>query len=194
LIGTLQKVNTGNHIGGEMESTIVRAHVRSTNLRRYLNRQDSPPLIQTLKKLFNKSFSSTSKQLAVDHHVQTPSIESYECAHYTYNNVNYSRSQTHLGNSLVLFYSSVIESKAVAGSIEKIEIYRGQPFFHIRRQEPLPPSRYDPFRRYPWFFAEAYSSKMSNSPLERIPAFWIVSHAARFNFSNERAVIVNLSR
>ncbi|KIK54501.1 hypothetical protein GYMLUDRAFT_114637, partial [Collybiopsis luxurians FD-317 M1] len=195
LIGTLQKVNTNSHIGGEMEATIVKAHARSANLRRFLNREDCPPLVCILKDLFNKAFPSSSKQLSSEGRLEaTPAALSYECAHYTYNGVNYSRSQTHIGNSLVLFYASLTDTKPIAGSIQKIEINKGQPFFHICRQQPLPSSKHDPFCHYPWFFAQSYSSEMSTLPPDRVPASRIVSHVARFNFSNGRSVILNLSR
>ncbi|KAF9062835.1 hypothetical protein BDP27DRAFT_1368545 [Rhodocollybia butyracea] len=194
LIGTLQKVNTNNHIGGEMEATIVKSYVRSANLRRWLNRKDCPQFIRTLKGLFNKAYHSNVKRLSVEEdHMHTQAVNRSDRAHYQYNGVNFSRSTTHLGNSLVLF-TPLHSTEAVAGSIQRIEVCNSVPFFHIQRQKPLPLTKFDPFKRYPWFFAKTYSSKMSCDPPERVPASRILSHVARYNFSDDRAVILNLSR
>ncbi len=147
-----------------------------------------------LKDLFNKALRSSQLQLSVDSKSQTsPTAYSKDCAHYEFKGVNYSRAQAHLGNSLVLFYPSDC-SDAVAGSIERIEVDAGHPFFHIRRQIPLPAHKFDPFQRYSWFFATTYSSEMSTSSPDRVPASNVLSHVARFNFSGDRAVILNLSR
>ncbi|KAH7868118.1 uncharacterized protein C8R40DRAFT_1029254, partial [Lentinula edodes] len=193
LIGTLQKINTNNHIGGEMEATILKSYVKSATLRRWLNRKDCPELVHALKRLFNKAFKSDSKQLMVEEPPTTMSSDSRDCAHYTFGGVNYSRASAHLGNSLVLFYPS-IDKQPVAGSIQRIELSNGQPFFHIVLQQPLPPNKHDPFRRFPHFFGTTYSSKMSLSPPIRVHASNILSHAARFQFSEDRSVILNLSR
>ncbi|KAJ3874296.1 hypothetical protein F5051DRAFT_336049 [Lentinula edodes] len=193
LIGTLQKINTNNHIGGEMEATILKSYVKSATLRRWLNRKDCPELVHTLKRLFNKTFGSDSKQLMGEATPTRMSSESRDCAHYTFGGVNYSRASAHLGNSLVLCYPS-INARPVAGSIQRIELSNGQPFFHILLQQPLPPNKHDPFRRFPHFFATTYSSKMSSSAPIRVHASNVLSHVARFQFSQDRAVILNLSR
>ncbi|KAE9384265.1 hypothetical protein BT96DRAFT_781174, partial [Gymnopus androsaceus JB14] len=195
LIGTIQKVNTNNHIGGEMEATLAKSFVKSANLRRWLNRKDCPELVRALKDLFNKSFKSAQQQLSGQEEPQAhSSFSSSDCAHYTYKGVNYSRAQTHLGNSLVRYYPSPSSNQAAVGSIQQINIQQGHPIFYVQRQESLPSHKYDPFRRYPWFFAKMYSSRMSSGPLDIIPASSVFSHVARYNCSGDRAVILTLSR
>jgi hypothetical protein len=178
-----------------MEATITKSYMKAANLRRWLNRKDCPELIRVLKDLFNKSFKSTQKQLSVDLQGQAEQKpDTSNCAHCTFKGVNYSRAQTHLGNSLVLYYPYTSDVTPIAGSIQRIEICQGNPFFHIQRQQPLAMNKFDPFHRYPWFFAKTYSSTMMRGCQDRIPASNVVSHVARFNFRGDRAVIVNLSR
>jgi len=178
-----------------MEATLAKSFVKGANLRRWLNRKDCPELVRALKTLFNKSFKSAQQQLlGQDERQASEPLNSYDYAHYTYNGVNYSRAQTHLGNSLVKFYPSPSSAEAVVGSIQRIDVQQGHPIFYLQRQEPLPPHKYDPFRRYPWFFAKMYSSKMSSGPLDIVPASSISSHVARYNCSGDRAVMLTLSR
>ncbi|KAJ7860198.1 hypothetical protein B0H13DRAFT_1639651, partial [Mycena leptocephala] len=122
-----------------------------------------------------------------------PSIDR-EHAHYTYKGFNYSRASTHLGNSLVLFYPQS-SSSATAGSIQKIEIAGNEVTFLIKRQAPLPSTKFDPFKAFPHFPAQTYSSHMlDDQPLDSIHPSRVISHCARFDFSDERSVILNLSR
>ncbi|KAF7318521.1 hypothetical protein HMN09_00362000 [Mycena chlorophos] len=58
VIGFLQKMNTNNHIGGELETTLTRSFFRGAALRRWLRRPDCPRVIQELKALFDKTFPS----------------------------------------------------------------------------------------------------------------------------------------
>ncbi|RDB28284.1 hypothetical protein Hypma_001412 [Hypsizygus marmoreus] len=101
---------------------------------------------------------------------------------------------THLGNSLVLYYPSSLSTTPVAGSIEKITISSSGVQLAIKRQARLPPGLYDPFRRYPSFPARVYSSKMDDGPADMVSFDSVVSHVARYTFSSNRAVILNLSR
>ena len=80
-----------------------------------------------------------------------------------------------------------------AGSIEKIVVGKEKAEFQVRRQAPLPAGKKDPFKMFPHFPAETYSSKMS-ADVDTIEPSLIISHYARYEFSDERAVIVNLSR
>ncbi|KAE9395576.1 hypothetical protein BT96DRAFT_776692, partial [Gymnopus androsaceus JB14] len=56
LIGALQKVNTNDHIGGPLESTIMKSQLRIANIRRWLRRIDCPEALKQLKILFDKCF------------------------------------------------------------------------------------------------------------------------------------------
>ncbi|KAJ3832861.1 hypothetical protein F5878DRAFT_435281 [Lentinula raphanica] len=57
LIGVLQKVNTNDHRGVEMEATIVKTMARTANLRRWLRRPDCPAAVQQLKSSLTKPLS-----------------------------------------------------------------------------------------------------------------------------------------
>ncbi|KAF7369712.1 hypothetical protein MVEN_00302700 [Mycena venus] len=187
LIGVLQRINTNDHIGGEMEASILKSFMRGANLRRWLNRSDCPQVIREFKRLFNLAFTPR------DFREETPPKNDQEHAHYNFQGVNYSRASTHLGNSLVLFYP-LNSTQATAGSIEKITGAGKFTRFFIRRQAPLPANKHDPFTPFPHFPAKTYSSKMMGGPLDEIHPDRVLSHCARFTFSDERAVILNLSR
>lgn len=166
--------------------------MRAANLRRWLRRSNCPELIRQFKILFDKAFSPVGMEAT-----QTKrSLPSSPCevAHYTHDDTNYSRASTHLGNSLVLYYPSAHSTIPVAGSIENITLSPGGVQLAIRRQAPLPLGKHDPFRRYPSFPAAVYSSEMDNGPTDKVSFESVVSHVARFTFSLNRAVILNLSR
>jgi hypothetical protein len=190
LIGALQKIKTNDHIGGELEATIAKSFWRGANLRRYLNRADCPEVIKQLKKLFDLSFSPRNDRSAES----VPAENDKDRAHYTHQGVNYSRASTHLGNSLVLYYpSSAPTESPIAGSIQRIETAGDNTIFHIRRQGKLPPGKFDPFLPYPHFPAKTYSSQMDDV-VDQIPPSLVLSHCARCEFSDDRAVILDLSR
>ncbi|KAE9402123.1 hypothetical protein BT96DRAFT_937420 [Gymnopus androsaceus JB14] len=50
------KINTNDHIGGVMESTMIKMLVCTANIRHWLHCPDCPEAIKQLKVLFNKSF------------------------------------------------------------------------------------------------------------------------------------------
>ncbi|CAK5269520.1 unnamed protein product [Mycena citricolor] len=187
LIGFLQKINTNDHIGGELEATLSKSFMRGASIRRWLRRPDCPPVFFELKLLFDKTFPSYN--LPTD---SPPLAKDGERAQYKRNSVNFARARTHLGNSLVMYYPPS-SRKMIAGSIQKI-VQRGeQVVFEIRRQTPLAHGMHDPFASYrPFFPAHTYSSSMSDI-IDTVPIDDVISHCARFNFSNNRCVILNLS-
>ncbi|KAJ6600615.1 hypothetical protein DFH09DRAFT_901598 [Mycena vulgaris] len=189
LIGALQKINTNDHIGGELEATIVRSFWKGPNLRRHLSRPDCPEVIKQLKVLFDRTFS-----LRLDASLEAvPNEHGKDRAHYTYGGINYSRASTHLGNSLVMYFPSSNATSKVAGSIQRIETDGHKTYFHIQRQAPLPPGKFDPFLPFPHFPAKTYSSSME-ATTDRVLPHLVLSHCARFDFSDDRAVILDLSR
>jgi hypothetical protein len=113
---------------------------------------------------------------------------------YSHDSVNFSQASTHLSNSLVLYYPTLSSTEPIAGSIQSIRLNGGQVNFHIQCQAILSPTKFDPFRRYAWFPAMVYSSRMVDGDFDIVPVSSVVSHVARFNFSSDRSVIVNLSR
>ncbi|KAK0483121.1 hypothetical protein EDD18DRAFT_1047902, partial [Armillaria luteobubalina] len=190
LIGSLQKINTTSHIGGELETTMLQTFIRSANIRRWMQKHNCPELILQLKHLFDKAFTTSKGGFKIESEAK----EQAEHAYYTYQGVTFSRSRTHLGGSLVLFYPTPSCSEPVAGSIQKIVTRGNEPCFYIRRQRPLSPSAFDPFQRYTFFSARSYSSDMSSDPEDKVHPSSVLSHVARYNYSHKRAVILNLSR
>ena len=96
------------------------------------------------------------------------------------------------GNSSVI-YRTYPSTTQVAGNIEAIEDIEDHVRFHVRRNLELPRDLIDPFCRYPHFSATTYSSHQS-AVLDVVDLEDIVSHAAKFDFSEERTVFLNLSR
>jgi hypothetical protein len=172
-----------------MEATILKSYMRAANLRRWLTRKDCPEVIRQFKRLFDLAFSRQTMRELND----AVSGDDREKAHLSFNGVNFSRASTHLGNSLIIFRPNG-ENVAVAGSIEKIQVINNNVTFVVRRQGPLPSNKSDPFKPFPHFPATTYSSKMSNAAPDVIHPKRVISHCARFEFSGQRAVILNLSR
>ncbi|KAJ7702636.1 hypothetical protein B0H17DRAFT_922914, partial [Mycena rosella] len=187
LIGVLQRMNTNDHIGGELESTITESFMRGANLRHWLNRADCPPVIKEFKHLFDLAFAprkdlnKESAPLAVDG----------ERAHYTHQGMNFSWASMHLGNSLVFYYPSM--GNPIPGSIQKIVTRGEDTTFFIQRQALLPLGSWNPFLCYPYFPAKTYSSQIQDITDEISPSS-VVSHYARFAYSNNRLVVLNLPR
>jgi hypothetical protein len=166
----------------------MKSYMRGANLRRWLKRPECPEVIQQFKHLFDVAFTSKSRN------VEATTLKSAERAYYTYNGFIFSRSSTHLGNSLILYYPTLSSTIPIAGSIQSIYTTGEQVYFVVKRQATLPPMKFDPFCRYPSFPGTVYSSKMDSGPNDIICPQFVVSHVARFNISSDRAVILNLSR
>lgn len=164
--------------------------MRAANLRRWLKRPNCPEVIRHFKYLFDKVFSPETVDTTSNPRMGP---NPREIANYKHNGIHYSRSSTHLGNSLILYYPSISSVVPVAGSIEKITVSTSGIKMFVRRQVPLPPGQYDPFRRYPSFPAALYSAQMDEGAEDKISLDSIVSHVARFTFL-KYAIIVNLSR
>ncbi|KAJ7247805.1 hypothetical protein C8J57DRAFT_1080571, partial [Mycena rebaudengoi] len=143
VIGFLQRMNTNDHIGGELEGTLTESFFRGAALRRWLRRPDCPQVIRELKGLFDKTFPSYNTPLD-----SPPLARDGARADYTKDGIHFSWASTHLGNSLVLYYPPN-SNTAVAGSIEHILSVGDDVKFVIRRQAPLPQGMRDPFARYP---------------------------------------------
>ncbi|KAJ7197089.1 hypothetical protein B0H12DRAFT_1038043 [Mycena haematopus] len=190
LIGVLQKTNTNSRVGGEHEATVVKTYLRSSNLRRWINRKDCPELLRQFHRLYS-IFVAKAKGSRKDPESMNPGRK--ERAHYDHEGLHFSRASTHLGNSLVSFLDS--NKLPVFGSIEKIEVKDvNKVQFVIRPQEPLPPNEKDPFEPFPWFPARTCSSKMSDTTVIVDPG-QVMGHYARYVFPDgRRAVVLDLSR
>ena len=169
----------------------MKAWARGANLRRRLRRPDCPEVIRQFKHLFDKAFSS-SRIKSITANDQT---SSREMAHHIHSGFRYSRSSTHLGNSLIFYYPSKKSSESTVGSIKKIyHESTGRVYCEVERQMPLPPTKHDPFRRFPLFPAITYSSRAYTALVDKVYFEDVIAHASRFDFSHDRSVFVNMSR
>ncbi|KIK53088.1 hypothetical protein GYMLUDRAFT_110058, partial [Collybiopsis luxurians FD-317 M1] len=195
LIGALQKINTNDHIGGEMESTIVRTVARTANLCSWLRRRDCPEAIHQLKVLFNKCFVPANAPNTCDNFVKQKGPQR---AYVKHNGVNLSPCDTHAGNAIIIYRPSASEPP-VAGQIQRIENIHmpdgknNDVCLHVRRYNSISKTLYDPFLRYPHLLAKSYSSSL-NSKVDVIDLDDVVAHAARYDYSHGQSVLVNLSR
>ncbi|KAJ7193740.1 hypothetical protein GGX14DRAFT_378717 [Mycena pura] len=188
VIGFLQKINTNDHIGGQLEATLSKSFARGAILRRWLRRPDCPPVIRELRRLFERTFPAYNPPAS-----SPPREVDGECAHYKHLGVNFSRANVHMGNSLVYYYPPN-SRVAVAGSIERIVSVSGEITLEIRRQAPLEVGQYDPFLPfYPYFPAQTHSSKMLDTT-DTVSISDVLSHYARYKFSKGRCVVLNLAR
>jgi hypothetical protein len=169
--------------------------MRGANLRRWLKRPDCPKVLREFNRLFNLYHSSRLDDL--DAHLEPESkprktgLKDGEQAYFDFAGMHFSRAETHVGNSLVSYLD---EGKTRFGSIEKIKVTpQGSVSFAIRHQEPLPSGKNDPFSAFPHFPAHTYSSKMAETLVNVAPSK-VLGHYARFNFSGDRAVVLDLRR
>ncbi|KAE9390972.1 hypothetical protein BT96DRAFT_777552, partial [Gymnopus androsaceus JB14] len=189
LIGALQKINTNDFVGGPMELTIVKTLVRTANLRRWLHRPDCPEAVRQLKVLFDKCF------VPVNAPHNTGAFTERKGAFRAYakhNGVNFSPHTTHKGNANII-YRPMSSGTPLAGQIQRIENVGNTVRLHVRQHLPLSTSLYDPFLRYPHLHAKTYSSDLSHTE-DIIDLDDIVAHAARYDYSHGRSVMLNLSR
>ncbi|KAK0437486.1 hypothetical protein EV421DRAFT_1715009 [Armillaria borealis] len=131
LIGILQKTHTNNHVGGDLEKTILQSFLRGANLHRHLNRPNCPQLIQQFKILFDKALPPKNQQetmFAAD----PPSVRQLLHAYYTYHRVTFSCQSTHLRGSLIAYYLTTKPQDLMVGSIQEIKTKSGQVLFAIK--------------------------------------------------------------
>ncbi|KAF8833394.1 hypothetical protein BDN67DRAFT_917111, partial [Paxillus ammoniavirescens] len=116
-------------------------------------------------------------------------------AHVKHEEVVYSRSSTHVGNSLIMFYPQGCHSLSpVPGIIKYIFGSNGFLTFAVQRQCPLPQGKqHDPFTLYLHFLAKLYSSVVSDG-LEIVRLSWAVSHFARLPIVDGHVVVLSLCR
>ncbi|KAJ3926665.1 MAG: hypothetical protein NXY57DRAFT_867152, partial [Lentinula lateritia] len=191
LIGALQKIKTNDHIGGPMESTIIKSWARTANLRRWLHRPDCPQAIKQVQVIFNKCFVPVNAPRFTEDFVQAKGLHR---AYVQSNGVNFSGVETHIGNATIIYRSAASEIP-IPGQIQFIENAptRSALRLHVRAYRQLPTNIYDPFLQYPYLQSATYLSRLSDTE-EIISLDNVVSHAARFDYSHGRSVFVNLSR
>jgi hypothetical protein len=208
LIGHLQRLPHSHHFG-KLESTLMRTVLRAGNLKRWLASPQCPEILRQCKALFDCAFvipdnsDDEGEDPAVAPLVTTPAdlrllVNTDKVAlqaRFRHKGVMYTRSATHMGNSLIQFYpGGSTVSPALPGSIEYIfRTPDGPVSFAVRRQLPLSEGTLDPFRHYPHFPAKLYSSSLAGT-LELVRADWVMAHFARYQSSNLHAVVLSLSR
>jgi hypothetical protein len=180
------------------------SYLKAGRLRQWLGRPDSPAFLRECKTLFDKAFGQRSYSLPaasafgpVPDHLKAVIRGTQIALRATHivNEVVYSRSSTHIGNSLVVFYPGGNRSSCpVPGSIQHIVLYPNHDVvFVVQRQVSAPPSQLDPFADYSHFPARIYSNSLSPK-LEIVRPDWVVSHYARWAFDKDLAVVLILSR
>lgn len=163
---------------------------RTGNIRRWLRRPDCPEAVRQLKVLFDKCFIPAN---AVNEDDTLRPMKGPHRAYVKWDGVNYSPSSTHAGNATIVYRPSPT-GRPLGGQIQQIKnINSDSVQLHVRPFEPLSKMLYDPFLRYPHLLATTYSSQLQER-VDVISLDDIVAHAARFDYSHNRTVLVNLSR
>lgn len=184
------------------------AFTRATSLRRWIAKPDCPLFLQECQALFNKTFGGAKLNTQEDDIPQsafTPTPRELRGlipdklialrARYHYDDVIFSKASTHVGNSLILFYPEGNSTgNPVPGSIKHVIVKTNKEVLYaVRRQLSAPVGIKDPFRFYPHFPAQVYSSSLS-SELFLVKPSWVVSHYARWRMDKDRVVVLTLSR
>jgi hypothetical protein len=113
-------------------------------------------------------------------------------ARYKHRGVIYSRSSTHLGNSLILFHPDGIETDEVPGTIKCIfETASQETYLAVQRHLDAPRSQPDPYNPYPYFPAKLYQSSLAEMELVKVD--WVISHFARWTMPDRPDLVVVLS-
>lgn len=165
----------------------METQTRSGNVRRWLRRPDCPAAIRQLKCFFDKAFTPVNSSPGSNQHAPKTPQSSY--VHL--DDAIFSPESTHAGNTTVIYQ---IGTDTHAGMIVRIEnVNSGLRRLHIRRHLPLPPNEHDPFASYVDFPATTYSTSTKHE-LDVVSLHDIISHAARFDYSLNRSVFLNLAR
>ena len=190
---------------------MVHSYIRGSSLRRWLARDDCPPIIKACKTLFDKAFASKSADmtnnntgdsnpsalpvsLPDDLRATSNLLKAVMLSRCKYRGVFLSRASTHLGNSLVHFYPrGDLKSNLVPGCIQYIYQNASMTYLAIRRHRDLKDEVIDPFSRYPHFPAKLYSSSLSPT-LEIVQVGWVHGHFARWQVSPSWVVVLSLCR
>jgi len=188
---------------------MVNTFAKAAKLKNWLACPDCPEPIRECKTIFDKAFPSTKPadtdpdEIATSAFVSTPSELKHLLsdrkvalrARHKVDNVVYSRSSTHMGNSLVMFYpKGQWSAEPVPGSIQYV-IHKqdGSVVYAVCEQLPAPQGSVDPFRHYPDFPARIYSTGLS-SKLCLVSPQWVLCHYGRWHLDDKRTVVLTLSR
>lgn len=191
---------------GELEATMLSSFLKAARLKQWLARPDCPDFIKECKVVFDQAFgisTETDHEISITAFGPVPKalrliVSDRQVAlraHHKFDNVNFSRRSTHVGNSLILFYPGGNRALApIPGSIEYIIGRQKAPVIYaVYRQLPASVNTADPFRHYLHFNARIFSPALSDN-LEVVHPEWVMSHYGRWKLDAERAVILTLSR
>lgn len=155
---------------------MLHSFLKAAKLKRWMAQPDCPTVLQECKAIFDKVYASKASDTDLDSH-EVPSIilkgdESFSGAipsdlrsqllkqsnlsalraRLRHNGIIYTSSQTHGGNSLILFHpGGAKSSSAVPGSIKYIYTDDKGLALAVQRQLPTAPSTPDPFFDLPLF-------------------------------------------
>lgn len=167
----------------------MKSVARTANLRHWLRDPDCPKAVRQLKILFDKCFVPANAPSQTNEFV---AIKGARRAYAKHEGINFSGSATHEGNASII-YKPTPDDPPIAGQIQWIENKRNAVCLHVRPYQRLSKALYDPFLKYPHFSATTYSSVLREKE-DVINLDDIISHAAHYDYSYGRSVLVNLSR
>ena len=188
-----------------MEATLLRSFIRASRLRQWIARPNCPPALQAVRSIFEKAFGTGSQGDTMDEQTGrltkvpnelyrlTGCTELEVQARYHQGSVIFARASTHIGNSLIRFYSGGDLSQPLNGSIKYIYRCMDGVKFAVNRQLPCPDDVVDPFIVYSELHASLHSTDLSTE-LEEVAPHWVLGHCARWQLSESLAVMLFLSR
>jgi hypothetical protein len=190
---------------------MLSAFSKAARLKQWLGRPDCPQFLKECKVVFDAAFRKPSATSDVPNTSDIPDAAFAAVpadlrpilsdrrvalrARHHFNNVFFSRSSTHIGNSLILFHPQGDKSiSPIPGSIQYIVIRQNKEVVYaVRRQEPAASDLHDPFCSYPHFPAKVYSPALAPH-LQIVHPEWVYSHYARWKLDTNRVVVLTLSR
>lgn len=192
-----------------MESTLLLAFIRGAKLRHWLGRPDCPNILRSCKRLFDDIYAPSTGTSAADsvpgELASGPSIVPDDLrglvkarsvvirARITLDGVVYARSSTHPGNSHIMYHpNGDFRSPAVPGIIKYIYESENRFCIAVRRRLPVHRDVIDPYREYPEFGAQLYSSQC-HPDLEVVETGELVGHYAAWQMNPDLVVVKPLS-
>ena len=116
-------------------------------------------------------------------------------ARHFHNDTLYTRSSTHVGNSLIYYRPGGDSKLDLIPWFHKVYLPSTTRCRHLCRPRhlPVPDGTCDPFRHSPDFPAKLYSTQVHDK-LDIVQPDWVVFQFARWNMSADYAVILSLPR
>src|ERR1700722_15935431 len=144
---------------------MLHSFIRAGRLKLWLERNHSPALRlckNLLEKLVPNVFDGQVEPLAEEIQVG-PNQQMTICARFHHDGVTFARWSSHLGNSLIQFYSSGNKRLSpVAGQIEQIYTRGEDIILSVKRHLPANDGIKDPFRFYPHLPIKLYSAELAD--------------------------------